>query len=80
MKQDITTIPISEVLEQTDGCFVCRMRKMLEKRALEYASGSAMMEPDVRIKMNDLGFCAYHFKKWTRPADGFPLDLCLKAI
>lgn len=27
MKQDITTIPISEVLEQTDGCFVCRMRK-----------------------------------------------------
>ena len=33
MKQDITTIPISEVLEQTDGCFVCRMRKMLEKRA-----------------------------------------------
>ncbi len=79
MKQDITTIPISEVLEQTDGCFVCRMRKMLEKRALEYASGSAMMEPDVRIKMNDLGFCAYHFKKMDETSGRLPFGLVLKS-
>lgn len=79
MKQDITTIPISEVLEESDGCFVCRMRKMLEERALEYASGSAMMEPDVRIKMNDLGFCAYHFKKMDETSARLPFGLVLKS-
>ena len=32
MRDDICTIPISEVFEDGDGCPVCRMRKMLEDR------------------------------------------------
>ncbi len=79
MKQDITTIPITEVLEHSQDCFVCRLRRMLEERAVEFASGPAMMEPDVRIKMNNLGFCAYHFSKMEDKCGRLPLGLILKS-
>ena len=56
MKEDITTIPINDVFEPRDGCPLCRMRDMLEERSTVYITGAAMMEPDVRIKMNETGF------------------------
>lgn len=61
MREDICTIPISEVFEPKDGCPLCRMRDMLENRIAEYITGAAMMEPDVRIETNRLGFCQPHF-------------------
>ena len=61
MRDDICSIPISEVFERGDGCPICGIRNMLEERMLEYIMGAAMMEPDVRIKTNKLGFCAEHF-------------------
>ena len=35
MRQDICTIPISEVFEVNDGCPICRMRETVEKRIIE---------------------------------------------
>ena len=61
MKEDITTIPINDVFEPRDGCPLCRMRDMLEERSTVYITGAAMMEPDVRIKTNESGFCRRHF-------------------
>ena len=61
MREDITTIPITDVFEPRDGCPLCRMRDMLEERSTVYITGAAMMEPDVRIKTNESGFCRRHF-------------------
>lgn len=61
MKPNITTIPITEIFEATDGCPICRMRRMLEEKYVEYITGSAMMAPDVRIQTNRTGFCHRHF-------------------
>ena len=61
MKDDITSIPISEVFEPKDGCPVCRLRDMLEDRSVTYITGAAMMEPDVRIETNKAGFCRHHY-------------------
>lgn len=61
MRQDITTIPISDVFEPRQGCPLCRMHQMLEDRLVEYITGAAMMEPDVRIETNRQGFCGHHF-------------------
>lgn len=61
MREDITTIPINDVFEPHDGCPLCRMRDMLEERSTVYITGAAMMEPDVRIKTNEKGFCFKHF-------------------
>lgn len=45
MRDDITSIPISEVFEPRDGCPICRLRNTLEDRVVEYITGAAMMEP-----------------------------------
>ena len=57
MRDDITSIPISEVFEPRDGCPICRLRNTLEDRVVEYITGAAMMEPDVRIETNKQGLC-----------------------
>ena len=61
MREDICSIPISEIFEPKDGCPFCRMRDMLEDRMATYITGAAMMEPDVRIETNRQGFCKDHF-------------------
>ena len=54
MREDICSIPISEIFEPKDGCPFCRMRDMLEDRMATYITGAAMMEPDVRVETNRL--------------------------
>ena len=61
MREDICTIPINEIFGPKEGCPICRMRDMLEERLTRYITGAAMMEPDVRIETNRLGFCKDHF-------------------
>ena len=61
MKENICSIPINDVFLPKDGCPMCRMRDMLEERKADYVTGSAMMEPNVRIKTNEQGFCYRHF-------------------
>ena len=62
MKYDICSFPISEVFEPKDGCPICRLRDLLETRMIEYITGAAMMEPDVRIETNKAGFCLDHYR------------------
>ena len=61
MREDICSIPIHDVFGPKDGCPICRMRDMLEDRIATYITGAAMMEPDVRMETNRLGFCKAHF-------------------
>lgn len=61
MREDICSIPVNDVFGPKDGCPICRMRDMLEDRITKYITGAAMMEPDVRIETNRLGFCSDHF-------------------
>lgn len=60
MREKIYTIPITEVFEPRCGCPLCRLDDVLEEKAIDYIMGSAMMEPDVRIKTNEQGFCEKH--------------------
>ena len=62
MRNDICTIPVTEIFEVNDGCPICRMRKIIEERMIDYILGDAMMEPDVRIETNKVGFCDKHFE------------------
>lgn len=63
MREDICSIPINDVFEPKAGCPICRMRDMLEDRMATYITGAAMMEPDVRVETNRLGFCHRHFEQ-----------------
>ncbi|MDE7294904.1 MAG: hypothetical protein K2N72_10820 [Oscillospiraceae bacterium] len=78
MRESILTIPISEILEPKEGCPICRMRDMLERRTVEYIMGAAMMEPDVRIETNRAGFCSTHFAQMLKQKNRLSLALMLQ--
>lgn len=79
MREDICTIPISEVFEPKDGCPICRMRNQLERRMVEYITGAAMMEPDVRMETNRLGFCRHHFQMMLAQRNRLSVALTLES-
>ena len=79
MRVDITTIPISEVLEPRDGCPICRLRDTLEDRAVTYITGAAMMEPDVRIETNKQGFCLTHYQMMLQKRNRLGVALMLES-
>ena len=70
MKEDtmeqIYTIPVNEAFEKSAadkscGCAFCTLYNKLENDELELILGASMMEPDVRIKTNEKGFCRIHY-------------------
>lgn len=61
MRETIYTIPINEVFQTKCGCPLCALERRTESRTLEYIMGAAMMEPDVRERTNELGFCRRHY-------------------
>lgn len=77
MRNDICTIPVNEVFETVDGCPICRMRHTVEEHILDYIMGAAMMEPDVRIETNRLGFCPDHLDKMMARRGRLSLALML---
>ena len=65
MKEQIYTIPVNTAFEKSEadkscGCPFCTMKEILEKNELDLILGASMMEPDIRIKTNEQGFCKKH--------------------
>ncbi len=77
MRDDICTIPVSEVFEVNDGCPLCRMYNTVEERIIKYILGDAMMEPDVRTMTNEIGFCREHYNKMLSFGNRLQLSLML---
>ncbi len=78
MRDDICTIPVSEVFELSDGCPLCRMKHTVEDHLITYILGDAMMEPDVRIETNRVGFCDEHYAKMMSRRGRLQLALMLE--
>lgn len=79
MRDDICTIPVSEVFEENDGCPICRMYNTVQERIIEYIMGAAMMEPDVRMVTNKDGFCEKHYRKMLGRKGRLQLALMLES-
>ena len=64
--EQIYMIPVTEAFEATRGsvdcgCPICRLYKKLQEDELDIILGASMMEPDIRIKTNEQGFCLTHY-------------------
>ena len=77
MKETIYKIPVNEVYDLDCECPLCELEKRLEKEAVEYSLGAAMMEPDFRIISNEKGFCRRHFTKMFAQENKLSLALVL---
>ncbi len=77
MKEKIYTIPINEAFDEDCDCPLCFIEKRLEKEAVEYELGPAMMEPDHRELSNAKGYCRRHLEMMFKSPNKLPLALVL---
>ena len=64
--EQIYTIPVNEAFEAVgDGkecaCPFCVLYKKLQNDEIDIILGASMMEPDIRMRTNELGFCDSHY-------------------
>lgn len=82
--EQIYTIPVNEAFEAVAGgenctCPFCLMYNRLEDNELDLILGASMMEPDVRLKTNELGFCPEHLSLMFDRSKRLPLALMLES-
>jgi hypothetical protein len=82
--EQICTIPVNEAFEkvQEEGfctCPFCLMYNRLEDNELDLILGASMMEPDVRLKTNEAGFCDTHLGLMFSRGKRLPLALMLES-
>ena len=82
--EQLYTIPVNEAFEkgaedETRGCPFCRLHRKLELGELDLILGTSMMEPDVRKKTNEKGFCPDHYSKMMKRGKRLPLSLILQS-
>ena len=77
--EKIYTIPVNEAFEQNDSCPFCLLYKKLEDNELDLILGASMMEPDIRIQTNKLGFCDVHYRKMYNLKNRLGLALMLES-
>lgn len=77
MKEQIYTIPINEAFDEICECPLCIIERRLEKDAVEYELGPAMMEPDHREESNEKGYCRRHLEMMFESPNKLSLALIL---
>ena len=82
--EKIYTIPVNEAFEASAadpacGCPFCTLYSKLEENELDLILGASMMEPDVRIKTNELGFCKTHYDMMFTRKNRLGLALMLES-
>lgn len=64
--EQIYTIPVNEAFDLVGekpecGCPFCVLYKKLQNDEIDIILGASMMEPDIRMKTNEEGFCLTHY-------------------
>ncbi|MBQ8174119.1 MAG: hypothetical protein IJ009_01815 [Clostridia bacterium] len=82
--EQLYTIPVNEAFDASAenascGCPMCALYNKLEENELELILGASMMEPDVRQKTNELGFCHRHFGMMFTRKNRLGLGLILES-
>ena len=62
----IFSIPVLDAFDacgadHTQGCPYCKIYREMQSNELDIILGASMMEPDIRISTNELGFCTDHY-------------------
>lgn len=63
MKEKIYTIPVMDAFKIDCECPFCELEMKLEDELVADMLGASLMEPDIRVKTNDKGFCRKHFEQ-----------------
>ena len=83
--EQIYTIPVNEAFDEGRekkecGCPICRLFLKLQENELDIILGASMMEPDIRIRTNELGFCLTHYNMMLGRRRMLGMGLILSAL
>jgi len=62
MKYTLDTAPVLDAYKADCECPLCKLRIASEDSYVESMLSSAYMEPDYRLRTNEIGFCVRHFE------------------
>ena len=62
MKYTLDTIPVLDAYKTGCECPLCQLRVASEDSYVDSMLGAAYMEPDCRVRTNEVGFCTRHFQ------------------
>ena len=62
MKYTLDTAPVLDAYKENCECPLCRLRIINEDSCVDSMLSSAYMEPEYRIRTNEIGFCPRHFE------------------
>lgn len=75
MRYHIDTIPVWDAYKQDSECPLCDIREHNEQMYAENFLGASVMEPAMRMEVNQKGFCKEHFAQMMQMKN--PLGLSL---
>ncbi|MFP4115015.1 MAG: DUF6062 family protein [Spirochaetota bacterium] len=61
MKYELQTIPVWKAFEADPECVLCHLEQESEQRNTTFFLGSSVMAPEMRVRLNEHGFCRRHF-------------------
>ncbi len=76
--EKIYTIRITEAMNEKCGCPLCSVESRTENDEIERILGASMMEPDVRVKTNEQGFCHAHMNQLLSRPNRLSMALMLE--
>ena len=82
--EQIYTIPVNEAFDEVAakpecGCPFCVLYRRLQNDELDIILGASMMEPDIRIRTNEEGFCLSHYNMMLRRKRMLGMGLMLES-
>ncbi|MBE6644318.1 MAG: hypothetical protein E7612_02940 [Ruminococcaceae bacterium] len=82
--EQIYTIPVNEAFDEVGekqecGCPFCVLYRKLQNDEIDIILGASMMEPDIRIKTNEQGFCLPHYNMMLRRKRMLGMGLILES-
>lgn len=82
--EQIYTIPVNEAFDLVNekkecGCPFCVLYKKLQNDEIDIILGASMMEPDIRMRTNEEGFCLQHYNIMLRRKRMLGMGLMLES-
>lgn len=61
MKYELETIPVWDAYHAESECPLCLLQRKAERDFVRFYVGHSVMVPEMRVQVNDVGFCPAHF-------------------
>ena len=75
MKYRLETIPVWNAVEKAARCPLCFLADSLERQYVSFYLGDSVMTPEIRVQVNDVGFCPRHFQQMVDGGNKLGLSL-----